>query len=126
MLGRTGPCGLGCSTIAKAAVDSTSYGPEVGSGTVGCVAAASSAGSLIAPNGRIGIWVSVAANDARGAGNMNVIVDCPAAILTPRSAAARVGSLASGESAKCSVAATSATVIGVPLDHSRFAGRTTV
>src|ERR1039457_4109439 len=125
MFGRTGECGLGCSTTARAAADWTSYGPEVGSGKVGCIAAATNSGAVSPPRGRIGIWVSVAANEARGAGNAKVTADPDPVTLTPRSAVASVGSLASAESANRTVATTSAIVISAPSDHWTFGGSTT-
>lgn len=126
MAGCTAACGLGWRTTASAAVDWTSYGPEVGIGVVGCSVADTSAGSLSPPRGRIGSWVSVAANEARGAGSVNVTVESAPETLTPRRAAASVGSLAWEESANVSVAMTSAAVMGAPFDHSRFDLSTTV
>jgi len=82
------------------------------------------AGPLNSPSGRIGICVSVAANDARGAASTKVMVDPDAVTLTPWSAVARFGSLARGASANLAVAMTSSAVIGVPSDHSR-PGRST-
>src|ERR1039457_3992599 len=111
--------------MASAAVDCASYGPDVGSGNVGCRAAASNAGSLIPPSGRIGIWVSVAANDERGAGSVNVTEENEVATLMPLRAVARVGSVACAESANASGAGIAGTGIGEPLDPLRFDWRAT-
>ena len=69
--------------------------------------------------------MSVAANEERGAGRVKITVDGELATLTPLSAVVSVGSPACAESAKMSVATTSAVVIGAPLDHSRL-GRSTI
>ena len=61
--------------MASAPDEATSYAPEVGSGVVGCPTALRNADSPSAPSGRIGSSVSVAANEARGAGSVNVTAE---------------------------------------------------